>query len=109
MLLITLVQKLRVRFWIGLNTAMFKLNKIRAHIKMLELQELKLSRYLTQEQAKDKPDDARIKDITRAHKRVTEQIDLWRGKLEAFETQAQQPREPSRPSVIDGPDRPLIG
>lgn len=74
---------------------------------MLELQELKLSRYLTEAQAQAKPDENRIKDIQRAHKRVSEQIDLWRGKLAAFEN--QPPREPSRPAVNDGPDRPLIG
>lgn len=78
---------------------MFKLNKIRGHIKMLEFQELKLSRYLAEEKAKVKPDPDRIADIERAHKRVTEQITMWQTKLAAFEN--QPPREPSRGSMLD--------
>ena len=78
---------------------MFKLNKIRGHVKMLELQQLKLSRYLAEERAKVTPDPTRIADIERAHKRVSDNIKMWQDKLAAFES--QPPREPSRPSIID--------
>ena len=79
---------------------MFKLNKIRGHVKMLELQQLKLSRYLNEEKAKVKPDTDRIADIERAHKRVTDNIQMWNDKLAAFE--AAPPREVSKGSVLDG-------
>jgi len=87
---------------------MFKLNKIRAHIKMLELQELKLSRYLTEAKSYDFPDSNRIKDINRALKRVQDNIAMWNEKLKSFEV--APPREPTRPSMLDNdPDLPLIG
>lgn len=79
---------------------MFKLNKIRGHVKMLELQQLKLSRYLNEEKAKVTPDPDRIADIERAHKRVTDNIQMWNEKLAAFE--AAPPREESRGSMLDG-------
>lgn len=86
---------------------MYKLNKIQGHIKMLEFQQLKLTRYLSEAKAMDIPDEARIKDIERALKRVNDNINMWKEKLSAFEN--APPREPSRPAVNDGPDRPLIG
>lgn len=66
---------------------------------MLELQQLKLSRYLNEENAKVAPDPERIADIERAHKRVTDNINMWKDKLAAFES--APPREPERPSIID--------
>lgn len=73
---------------------------------MLELQQLKLSRYLNEEKAKVVPDPDRISDIERAHKRVTDNINMWNEKLAAFE--AQPPREVSKGSVLDGTGtRPL--
>ena len=86
---------------------MYKLNKIQGHIKMQELQQLKLTRYLNEANAMEVPDTARIKDIERALRRVTENINMWKEKLKAFENAS--PREPSRPAITDGPDRPLIG
>lgn len=86
---------------------MYNINKIRAHIKMLKFQELKLSRYLEEEEAKNPKNDSKIRDIARAHKRVTDNIKQWNHKLEQIE--AMPARVPSRGSVIDGPDRPLIG
>ena len=85
---------------------MYKLNKIQGHIKKQELQRLKLSRYLEEAKAVEFPDDQRIRDIERALNRVTENINMWNSKLEAF--QNAPPREPSRPAITDGPDRPLI-
>jgi hypothetical protein len=86
---------------------MFKLNKIRAHIKMLELQQLKLTRYLTEANNAPVPNPLRIKDVSRALKRVTDNIEMWNAKLTAFEN--APPRTPSRPAIGDSPDRPLIG
>ena len=63
---------------------MFKLNKIRGHIKMLEFQQLKLTRYLAETQAKTPIDDNRVKDINRALKRVTDNIAMWNNKISAF-------------------------
>lgn len=86
---------------------MFKLNKIRGHIKMLELQQLKLSRYLNEENAKVKPDPDRITDIERALKRVTDNINMWKDKLAAFESAPPRPKDPG--SVLDGTGtRPLF-
>jgi len=86
---------------------LYKLNKIRAHIKLQQLQELKLTRYLEQENKNVFPDSVRVKDINRALKRVTENIKMWESKLEAFEN--APPREPTRPAISDNPDQPLIG
>lgn len=86
---------------------MYKLNKIRGHIKMQEFQELKLIRFLAEENAMDVPNPNRLKDIERALRRVQENIKMWREKLATFEN--MEPRPPSRPAVNDGPDRPLIG
>lgn len=86
---------------------MFKLNKIRGHIKMQEFQKLKLERFLAEENALPVPNPTRLKDIGRALHRVTENIKMWEGKLSAFENAT--PKDPSRPATNDGPDRPLIG
>ena len=87
---------------------MFKLNKIRGHVKMLEFQQLKLTRYLAETQAKTPVDDNRVKDINRALKRVTDNIAMWNNKISAFESQS--PKQPSRPAIgDDDPTRPLIG
>ena len=90
--------------------SMHKIQKIRGHIKMLEFQKLKLERYQSEEQANPNPKyPLRGQDIARALKRVTEQLNLWDGKLKAFET--QPPRPADRGSVLDQQDsgRPLIG
>ena len=86
---------------------MYKLNKIRGHVKMQEFQELKLTRFLAEENTNAVPNPTRIKDIERALRRVQENIKMWKTKLEAFENMG--PREPSRPAIGDGPDKPLIG
>lgn len=86
---------------------MFNLNKIHAHIKRQKFHELKLSRYRDEENRKEKPDAIRLADIDRALNRVTENIKMWESKLTALEN--SPPRPADRPSVIDGPDRPLIG
>lgn len=86
---------------------MYKLNKIRGHIKMQEFQQLKLTRYLNEAKSMDIPDEVRIKDIERALRRVTDNINMWKEKLAAFEN--APPRDQSRPAINDGPDRPLIG
>jgi hypothetical protein len=86
---------------------MYKLNKIRGHIKMLELQELKLTRYLAEENSREVVNPSRVQDITRALKRVTENINMWREKISAFEV--APPRPPERPPIISGPDVPWIG
>lgn len=64
---------------------MYNINKIRAHIKMLEFQEIKLSRYLREQESLEVRNIAKIADIKRAHKRVTDNISLWKNKLEHIE------------------------
>lgn len=86
---------------------MYNINKIRAHIKRQEFQKLKLTRYLNEANAHPVPDPTRIKDIERALNRAIEQINNLESKVAAFEN--APPREPSRPAINDGPDRPLIG
>jgi len=86
---------------------MFNLNKIRGHIKMQKLHELKLTRYRAEENRKDAPNPTRLKDIDRALTRVTENIKMWEDKLSAFEN--APPRPPERPAINSGPDQPLIG
>ena len=86
---------------------MFNLNKIQGHIKMQEFQQMKLSRYLAEEQAQPVPRPQRVKDIERALHRVTENINMWKAKLEAISN--APPRPPERPSIHSGPDVPLIG
>ena len=75
---------------------------------MLKFQELKLSRYLNEENARDVVNPERIKDITRAHKRVADNITMWENKLAGF--MAALPRPPERPAIgSDDPNKPLIG
>lgn len=65
--------------------SMFNINKIRAHIKMLEFQELKLQRYLTETEASSIPTrEEKIRDIQRSLKRVQDGLALWRTKEEAI-------------------------
>ena len=86
---------------------MFKLNKIAAHIKMLEFEKLKLDRYL-EESIKITPrDPKRESDIERALRRVNANIDMWNKKLKAFENQVKQP--PARPAIVADRGGPLIG
>ena len=87
---------------------MFNLNKIHGHIKMLKFQELKLSRYLNEENARDVVNPERIKDITRAHKRVSDNIAMWETKLAAITNAPARP--PERHAVgHDDPNKPLVG
>jgi len=86
---------------------MYKLNKIRGHVKMQEFQELKLTRFLAEENALAVPNPTRVKDIERALRRVQENIKMWNDKLAAFENAL--PRTPSRPAINSGPTNPLIG
>lgn len=66
--------------------SMFNINKIRAHIKMLEFQELKLERYLAETENSSLPTkDEKIRDINRSLKRVKDGLAHWRGKAEAIE------------------------
>lgn len=63
---------------------MFKLNKIRGYIKMQEFQEIKLIKFLAEENSCDIPNPTRLKDIERALHRVQENIKLWTKKLAVF-------------------------
>ncbi len=63
---------------------MFNINKIKGHIKMLELEKLKLTRYADEATRFDKRDPKREADIQRALTRVTNGIDMWTKKLGAF-------------------------
>ena len=75
---------------------------------MLELQQLKLTRYLAEASNIPVPNPERIKDINRALKRVTDNINMWKEKLSAFEVAPA--RVPTRTSVLDDdPNKPLIG
>ena len=84
---------------------MYKLNKIRAHIQMLEFEQRKLNMYLNEEEAKPKRDDQRIKDIMRALRRVTDNIGMWNAKITAFENAEPDapPRDPIDGSGLGGP------
>jgi hypothetical protein len=84
----------------GLNSHMYKLNKIQGQIKMLEFEKLKLSRYLTEAESMATRNPKREADIARALRRVTENIDMWNRKLGAFATATQD--KPSRPGPING-------
>jgi hypothetical protein len=87
---------------------MFNLNKIRGHIKMLEFERLKLTRYQEEATRMETRNPKREADIERALRRVQGGIDQWTQKLEAI-TQAP-PRPADRPAVgSDDPNRPLIG
>lgn len=66
--------------------SMFNINKIRAHIKMLEFQEIKLIRYLAEVDASTMPiREEKMRDINRSLKRVQDGLVLWRGKASAIE------------------------
>jgi hypothetical protein len=65
---------------------MFNINKIRAHIKMLEFQEIKLIRYLAEVDASAMPTrEEKMNDINRSLKRVQDGLVLWRGKASTIE------------------------
>ena len=75
---------------------------------MLEFQQLKLTRYLAETERDNPTNLTRLKDINRALKRVTDNINLWKSKIAAFEV--APPRPESRPAVgDDDPTKPLIG
>jgi hypothetical protein len=87
---------------------MFNLNKIRGHIKMLEFEHLKLTRYQAEAVRMTDRNPKREADIERALRRVQGGIDMWTAKLEAI-TQAP-PRPADRPPIgSDDPNRPLVG
>ena len=86
---------------------MFQLNKIRAHIKLLENQKLKLSMYLQETIARTPKDESRIKDINRSLKRVNDNISQWVTKLEKFESAPADP--PARKRTTQDLGGPLIG
>lgn len=87
---------------------MFNLNKIRGHIKMLEFEQLKLTRYAEEAAKMEKRNEKREADIQRALTRVTRNIEAWNNKLEAI-TNAP-PRPPERPAIgSDDPLKPYIG
>jgi len=86
---------------------MYNLNKIRGHIKMLEFEQMKLTRYLKEQQGEVVPNPRRIADIERALARVTKNIEAYKSRIAAFEV-APAPTPP-RPAIgSDDPDRPLI-
>jgi hypothetical protein len=65
----------------GIIMSMFNINKIRAHIKMLEFQEIKLVKYLAETEASSLPTrEEKIRDIQRSLKRVQDGLTLWRSK-----------------------------
>jgi hypothetical protein len=87
---------------------MFNLNKIRGHIKMLEFEKLKLTRYQEEAVRQEPRNTKRETDIERALRRVQGGIDMWQNKLDAI-TNAP-PRPLDRPAIgSDDPSRPLIG
>jgi hypothetical protein len=87
---------------------MFNLNKIRGHIKMLEFEKLKLTRYQEEATRLDPRNTKREADIERALRRVQGGIDMWTAKLEAIT--AAPPRPADRGAIgSDDPNRPLVG
>ena len=88
-----------------LNIIMYNLNKIRAHIKMLELEQLKLTRYADEATRIVKRDPQRERDIARALTRVTANITMYEAKLKAFENAVPDapPRDPINGSGLGGP------
>lgn len=87
---------------------MFNLNKIRGHIKMLEFERLKLTRYADEATRIDPRNSKREEDIDRALRRVNNAIAQWTTKLDAIT--AAPPRPPDRPAIgSDDPNRPLVG
>jgi hypothetical protein len=87
---------------------MFNLNKIRGHIKMLEFEKLKLTRYQEEAERMDTRNPKREADIERALRRVQGGIDMWTNKLEAV---TNAPARPADRGAIgsDDPNRPLVG
>ena len=90
------------------SMTMFKLNKIRAHIKMLAFERTKLEMYL-KEAHRDTPDNVkRIADIERSLNRVNKNIQAFETKLARFEVAPARPV--SREAIgSDDPNKPLIG
>lgn len=87
---------------------MFNINKIKAHIKMLEFEQKKLEMYLNEARAMDVQDPKRIADIERALNRVVKNKEAYAHKISKFETAI--PDAPARNTPINaGPDTPLIG
>jgi hypothetical protein len=87
---------------------MFNLNKIRGHIKMLEFEKLKLTRYQEEAVRLEPRNTKREADIERALRRVQGGIDMWTQKLEAIT--AAPPRPADRGAIgSDDPNRPLVG
>jgi hypothetical protein len=90
------------------SMTMFNLNKIRGHIKMLEFEQLKLTRYQDEATRIEPRNPKREADIERALRRVNGAIDLWTKKLEAITAAPARPAE--RKAVgHDDPNKPLIG
>ena len=87
---------------------MFNINKIKGHIKMLEFEQLKLTRYAEEATRFEKRDPKREADIQRALTRVTNGIAMWNAKLGAFAD--AKPEAPVRNTPInqDG-NTPYIG
>lgn len=87
---------------------MFNLNKIRGHIKMLEFEQLKLTRYADEAQRMEVRNPKREADIDRALRRVNGAIDMWTKKLDAITNAPARP--PERPAIgSDDPLKPYIG
>lgn len=87
---------------------MFNINKIKGHIKMLEFEQLKLTRYAEEATRFEKRDPKREADIQRALTRVNNNIDLWTKKLGAFAD--APPEKPVRNnSISHDQGGPLIG
>ena len=86
---------------------MFNINKIKAHIKMLEFEEKKLGMYLTEAQGMPFPDAKRIADIERALRRVVHNKEAYQHKISKFETHV--PEAPARDAITKDSNGPLIG
>ena len=90
------------------SKTMFNINKIHAHIKRLKLQELKLTRYRSEEKAQPAPRAERLADIERALNRCTAAIKMWESKLTAISSAPPRPKD--RGSIVGNDQgRPLIG
>lgn len=89
---------------------MFNLNKIRGHIKMLDFEKLKLTRYADEATRQTPRNPKREADIARALRRVEAGIDMWTKKLEAIDKASQKPQVETRNTPLHhGPNDPLIG
>jgi hypothetical protein len=76
---------------------MFNINKIRAHIKMLEFEQKKLEMYLAEAHALTEPNPKRVQDIERALTRVVRNKEAYQHKISKFETAV--PEAPARPPI----------